>query len=138
MKKRSAALTHREAGEIATTLGVKPEEVLEMEMRLAGQDIALDPLPSDDESSSSPIAWLVDESEEPSETLESGRSAGLQRALGTLDPRSRRIIETRWLREDDAATLQKLANEYGVSAERIRQIEVKAIKQLRGAMAEVA
>ncbi len=143
MKTRSAALTHREAGEIAATLGVKPEEVLEMEMRLSGQDVALDPLPAGDESPHSPIAWLVDEGEEPSQALErkqieTGRSEGLKRALGALDPRSRRIIEARWLREDDPATLQQLGDEYGVSAERIRQIEVKAIKQMRGAMADVA
>jgi RNA polymerase sigma-32 factor len=143
MKKRSGALTHGEAGDIAATLGVKPEEVLEMEMRLSGQDVSLDPTPGDDESSVSPIAWLTDEGEEPSQTLEreqieSRRSEGLKSALGKLDARSRRIIEARWLREDDPATLQELANEYGVSAERIRQIESKAIKQMRGAMAEVA
>ncbi len=141
MKPRVGALTHSEAGAIAQTLGVKPDEVLEMEMRLSGQDVALDPTPNDDESSKSPIAWLVDDAEEPSQTLErvqieTRRSNGLKSALGELDARSRRIIEARWLREDDPATLQELANEYGVSAERIRQIESKAIKQMRGAMAE--
>jgi RNA polymerase sigma-32 factor len=143
MKSRSAALTHAEAGDIAQTLGVKPEEVLEMEMRLSGQDLALDPTPGDDESPASPIAWLADDAEEPSqmlerEQIERGRSEGLKSALGKLDARSRRIIEARWLREDDPATLQELADEYGVSAERIRQIESKAIKSMRGAMAEVA
>ena len=143
MKTRSAALTHAEAGDIAQTLGVKPEEVLEMEMRLSGQDLALDPTPGDDESPASPIAWLKDDAEEPSQVLEReqierGRSEGLKSALGKLDARSRRIIEARWLREDDPATLQELADEYGVSAERIRQIESKAIKSMRGAMAEVA
>ena len=143
MKTRAGSLTHAEAGDIATTLGVKPAEVLEMEMRLAGQDVALDPTPGDDESPVSPIAWLADDSEEPSQTLErkqieNRRSEGLRGALGKLDARSRRIIEARWLRETDPATLQELADEYGVSAERIRQIESKAMKQMRGAMAEVA
>jgi len=144
MKQHSGALTHGEAGDIATTLGVKPHEVLEMEMRLAGQDIALDPSPTaDDEAPASPIAWLADDAEEPSETLErvqveTRRSEGLQTALRKLDDRSRRIIEARWLREENPATLQELADEYGVSAERIRQIESKALKQMRGAMAEVA
>ena len=144
MKKRSAALTHAEANDIAQTLGVKPEEVLEMEMRLTGHDVSMDPVPtSDDEAPTSPIAWLTDDAEDPSQVLEreqieTRRSDGLKDALGKLDARSRRIIESRWLREDDPATLQQLADEYGVSAERIRQIESKAIKSMRGAMAEVA
>ncbi len=144
MKKRSAALTHAEANDIAQTLGVKPEEVLEMETRLTGQDLSLDPTPTaDDEAPSSPISWLADDAEDPSQVLEreqieTRRSDGLKDALGRLDARSRRIIEARWLREDDPATLQQLADEYGVSAERIRQIESKAIKSMRGAMAEVA
>src|SRR5688500_17061468 len=144
MKKRSAALTHAEANDIAQTLGVKPEEVLEMETRLTGQDLSLDPTPSaDDEAPSSPISWLADDAEDPSQVLEreqieTRRSDGLKDALGRLDARSRRIIEARWLREDDPATLQQLADEYGVSAERIRQIESKALKSMRGAMAEVA
>src|SRR5918993_2063294 len=95
MKSRSAALTHAEAGDIAQTLGVKPEEVLEMEMRLSGQDMALDPTPGDDESPMSPITWLADDAEEPSQVLEreqieKGRSEGLKSALGKLDARSRR------------------------------------------------
>ncbi len=143
MKKRSGALTNSEAGDIAATLNVKPEEVLEMEMRLSGQDIALDPTPGDDESSVAPIAWLADDAEEPSQTLEreqikTRRSDSLKRALGKLDARSRRIIESRWLREDDPATLQELANEYGVSAERIRQIESKAMKAMRTQLAHAA
>ncbi len=143
MKKRSGALTNSEAGDIAATLNVKPQEVLEMEMRLSGQDLALDPTPGDDESSVAPIAWLTDDAEEPSlalerQQIETRRSEGLKGALHKLDARSRRIIESRWLREDDPATLQELADEYGVSAERIRQIESKALKSMRGAMAEVA
>jgi RNA polymerase sigma-32 factor len=143
MKSGSGALSPDEARRIASELGVKAEEVLEMETRLSGRDIALDPAPDDDEGSVSPSAWLADEREEPSVSLErrqieTRRSEGLKRALGKLDARSRRIIEARWLREDDPATLQALADEYGVSAERIRQIESKAIKQMRGAMAAVA
>jgi RNA polymerase sigma-32 factor len=144
MKPHTGSLSTTEAHEIARTLGVKPEEVLEMETRLSGADIALDPTPgADDEAPSAPIAWLADEGEEPSERLErvqieTRRHEGLQQALGKLDARSRRIIEARWLKETDPATLQELADEYGVSAERIRQIESKALKQMRGAMAEVA
>jgi RNA polymerase sigma-32 factor len=114
-----------------------------METRLSGRDIALDPAPDDDEGAVSPSAWLADEREDPSASLERRqielrRSEGLKRALAKLDARSRRIIEARWLAEDDQATLQELADEYGVSAERIRQIESKAMKQMRGAMAALA
>ncbi|HEX4884769.1 MAG TPA: RNA polymerase sigma factor RpoH [Casimicrobiaceae bacterium] len=143
MKAGSGALSPDEAGYIARELGVKPEEVIEMETRLSGADVAMDPAPGDEESTVSPSAWLADEREDPSQSLErrqieTRRSEGLRSALGKLDARSRRIIEARWLREDDQATLQELADEYGVSAERIRQIEGKALKQMRGAMAEVA
>jgi RNA polymerase sigma-32 factor len=140
MKKRSAALTTTEANAIARELGVKPEEVREMEMRLGGQDIALDPQPGDDgEMTMTPIAYLTDADDEPSQILEraetaANRTAGLKGALLKLDPRSRRIIEARWLREEDQATLQELADEYGISAERIRQIESKALKSMRAQM----
>jgi len=140
MKRTSAALTRAEAKTIAKKLGVKPEEVLEMETRIAGGDVSLDPTPGD-EDAITPIAYLADPDEEPAEILErrqtaSNRSKGLRTAMAQLDDRSRRIIEARWLREDDdAATLQELANEYGVSAERIRQIESKALKTMRSQMA---
>ena len=139
MKPSMHALTRAQADEIARTLNVKPEEVIEMETRLTGRDIALDPAPSDDdEAAYAPIAWLTDGEDEPAQILERkqdelGRTEGLKRALGRLDARSRRIIEARWLKETDPATLQELADEYGVSAERIRQIESKALKQMRGA-----
>jgi RNA polymerase sigma-32 factor len=141
MKGRSATLTHAEADAIARELGVKREEVLEMETRLGGKDIALDPAPGDEESVT-PIAYLTDADDEPMKILERAetarnRSIGLQRAMAKLDDRSRRILEARWLKEDDPATLQELANEYGVSAERIRQIESKAIKTMRTQMAHV-
>jgi RNA polymerase sigma-32 factor len=139
MKASSAALSRNEATAIARELGVKPEEVLEMETRLSGSDVALDPVPGD-EDSVTPIAYLTDTEDEPVQILERAetarnRSAGLQRAMAKLDDRSRRIIEARWLKEDDPATLQQLADEYGVSAERIRQIESKAIKTMRSQMA---
>ncbi len=140
MKKGPAALSRTEANAIAKELRVKPEEVLEMETRLSGGDVALDPAPGDEETVT-PVAWLTDADNEPAVIVERAqtaqrRSEGLKRALTRLDDRSRRIIESRWLREDDQATLQELADEYGVSAERIRQIESKALKQMRGAMAE--
>jgi RNA polymerase sigma-32 factor len=139
MKGGMGALTRKEADYIARELGVKTEEVLEMEMRLGGSDVALDPTPGDEESVT-PIAYLTDSEDEPVQILERAetarnRSIGLQRAMAKLDDRSRRIIEARWLKEEDPATLQELANEYGVSAERIRQIESKAIKAMRGQMA---
>jgi RNA polymerase sigma-32 factor len=139
MKGSSAALTHTEAKAIAHELGVKPEEVLEMETRISGGDVALDPSPGD-EDTVTPIAYLTDAEDEPALILERAeasrnRSVGLQRAMAKLDERSRRIIEARWLKEEDPATLQELADEYGVSAERIRQIESKAIKTMRNQMA---
>ena len=139
MKRSSAALTQSEADAIATQLGVKPEEVLEMETRISGGDVSLDPSPGDEEAVT-PIAYLADPDDEPAQILErretaSNRSKGLRTAMAQLDDRSRRIIEARWLREaEDAATLQELADEYGVSAERIRQIESKALKTMRSRM----
>jgi RNA polymerase sigma-32 factor len=139
MKTSAHALTTAEAAAIAKELNVKPEEVVEMETRLSGHDVALDPTPNDDdEHAYAPIAWLTDGADEPAQVLErkqaeEGRQEGLKKALSKLDPRSRRIIEARWLKETEPATLQELADEYGVSAERIRQIESKALKQMRGA-----
>jgi RNA polymerase sigma-32 factor len=140
MKKSSASLSPDDARLIATQLGVKPEEVVEMETRLSGRDIALDPTANDDDGAAvSPIDWLTDREDEPAQILEReetarNRSINLSRALAKLDDRSRRIIEARWLREEDPATLQDLATEYGVSAERIRQIESKAMKSIKGQM----
>ena len=136
LKTRSAALSTKEANAIAKDLGVKPEEVFEMETRLTGRDIALEPQPDDDGDVITPVAYLTDTENEPVQLLvraetESNQAAGLKRALAALDARSRRIIEARWLVEKEPATLQKLAAEYGVSAERIRQIEGKALKSMR-------
>ncbi|HEY2862416.1 MAG TPA: RNA polymerase sigma factor RpoH [Casimicrobiaceae bacterium] len=139
MKPKLGALTRSEANGIAQALGVKPEEVLEMETRLSGQDVALDPPAGDDGETMTPSAYLTDSEAEPVQILERAetarnRSVGLKSALARLDSRSRDIIEARWLREDDPATLQDLADQYGVSAERIRQIESKALKTMRGEM----
>ncbi len=127
---------------MAKQLGVKPEEVVEMETRFSGRDISLEPLSEDEDESYSPIAYLTDGSE-PSQLLEAKQTnrlhgEGLELALSSLDPRSRHIIESRWLREKDTATLHDLADELGVSAERIRQIEAKAMQKMRGALATAA
>jgi RNA polymerase sigma-32 factor len=138
MKPSLDSLTQAELRSVAKQLRVKPEEVSEMEMRLAGQEIALEPA-SDDEDAYAPIAYLADGSPEPLETIEAEqeknlRAQGLESALGSLDERSRRIVEARWLREKDSATLHQLAGEFGVSAERIRQIEVKALEKMKRTM----
>ncbi len=143
MKSSSATLTPSEARAIAKDLGVKPEEVVEMETRLSGRDVVLDPQPDENGEAMGPIAWLTDAEDEPAQILERRqtamqRSKSLSTALAKLDDRSRRIIEARWLREDDPATLQDLANEYGVSAERIRQLEVKAMKTMRSQLGAAA
>jgi RNA polymerase sigma-32 factor len=144
MKSGLSTLTPAEIDAIATELRVKPEEVVEMETRLGGGDVALEPSgDDDDEHSYAPIAYLMHGDDEPSKALETRqiaerRSEGLVKALDKLDTRSRRIIETRWLRETDTATLHELADEFGVSAERIRQIEAQAMKKMRVAMADAA
>src|SRR5215471_8815054 len=140
MKTGPGSLSRKEASSIARELGVKPEEVFEMETRLSGQDIALEPQPGEESETLAPIGYLTDPDAEPVQLLEHAettrnRSEGLRRALAKLDSRSREVIEARWLREDDDhATLQELADQYGVSAERIRQIESKALKTMRGQM----
>ena len=139
MKAGPGALTHKEASSIARDLGVKPEEVFEMETRLSGHDVALEPQPGEEGEIVTPIAYLTDTEAEPAQIFERAetsrnRSDGLRLALAKLDGRSREVIEARWLREDDKATLQELADQYGVSAERIRQIESKALKTMRSQM----
>jgi RNA polymerase sigma-32 factor len=144
LKQSLGSLGATDAKKIAKQLGVKPEEVVEMETRLAGQDIALEPAGDDDEENAyAPIAYLAAEDSEPGVLMEreqtaKRRSLGLEQALEQLDPRSRRIIEARWLNEQSSATLHELADEFGVSAERIRQIESKALSKMRGAIAEAA
>ena len=137
MKPGLNTLGNDEVNTMAGKLGVKAEEVVEMETRLGGQDIALEPLSDDGEESYSPIAYLTDPAAEPGHLIEHAETArinteGLEQAMASLDARSRRIIESRWLREKDQATLHDLAAEFGVSAERIRQIEHKAMQKMRG------
>ena len=139
MKPSLAPLTQTEIGSMSKQLRVKPEEVAEMEMRLAGQEISLEPA-SDEDEAYAPIAYLADRSPGPSEIAEAKqdealRARGLEAALASLDARSRRIIEARWLREKDSATLHELAAEFKVSAERIRQIEAKALAKMKGVIA---
>ena len=142
MKKSLSAMSPAEVNAMARELNVKPEDVVEMETRLGGQDVALEPLSDDEDESFSPIAYLTNAEDEPGLVLqhrqtEQNKSEGLTRALESLDARSRRIIEARWLRDEekDSATLHDLADEFGVSAERIRQIESQAMKKMRGLMA---
>jgi RNA polymerase sigma-32 factor len=137
LKRGVGGLGVEEVKAIAKQLHVKPEEVVEMETRLGGQDVALEPSAADDDEAYAPIAYLAAEDAEPAQVLEDEetsqlRSAGLVRALESLDQRSRRIIEARWLAEKDSATLHDLAAELGVSAERVRQIEVKALAKMKG------
>ena len=137
-------LSAGEIDAIAARLNVKPAEVAEMETRLTGQDMALEPTGESDEDGFAPIAYLAAPQAEPSEVLERRErdrlhGEGLSQALAALDPRSRRIIEARWLRDESeggSLTLHDLADEFGVSAERIRQIEVKAMQKMKAALAE--
>ena len=146
------AATHRdtlsdhEIDVVAAQLNVKREEVSEMETRMSGGDVLLDPTPSDDsEQAFGPIAYLADASHEPTAMIESRQrdvlaSDGITNALASLDERSRRIVEERWLKVNDdgsgGMTLHELAAVYGVSAERIRQIEVAAMKKMKKALTE--
>jgi RNA polymerase sigma-32 factor len=136
MKKSHAALTREETDAMASQLRVKASDVSEMEMRLGGQDLALEPVGENEEDSFGPIAYLSNPDDDPGRALEQEqverrRSHGLEKALASLDPRSRRIIEARWLAEGEERTLHDLAAEFGVSAERIRQIEAQAMKKMR-------
>jgi RNA polymerase sigma-32 factor len=140
MKKGPAALSSEEVRRVAQELKVKPEEVTEMETRLGGRDLAFEADDSDDETAYAPVHYLAaDPQDEPSQVLEARESErldseGLQDALAALDARSRRIVEARWLKEKDAATLHDLAAEFKVSAERIRQLETKALAKMKQVM----
>ncbi len=141
-------LTDAQVDVMARDLGVKREEVLEMETRMSGGDVVLDPTPAGDgEEAFGPISYLTDARHEPTAVIEAHQrdrlaTDGLAAALEQLDPRSRRIVEQRWLQVNDdgsgGLTLHDLAAEYGVSAERIRQIEVAAMKKMRQALATYA
>jgi RNA polymerase sigma-32 factor len=142
MKKSAAALTPTEITQVAQALNVKESDVIEMEQRLQGGDVALEPSPDDSDEIVTPIAYLTDSSEGPADTFEreqteSLKTAGLGRALDSLDDRSRRIIKARWLAEKEPLTLHELAAEFGVSAERIRQIEVKAMQKMKKQLAQL-
>ena len=142
------SLTDAQIDMMAAELNVKREEVVEMEARMAGGDVLLDPAPNDDgDEAFGPIAYLADASHEPTAVMESRRrdtlaTDGIAVALEQLDPRSRRIVEERWLKVNDdgsgGLTLHDLAAEYGVSAERIRQIESAAMKKMKKALAAYA
>lgn len=142
MRSSLSALTPKEAQEIANDLDVKLSDVLEMEQRMTGHDVGLMAENNDDDDHAfAPIDWLSDTHNEPSEQLAQKanialQTEGLQQALSQLDERSRRIVETRWLQDDGGLTLHELAAEYGVSAERIRQIEARAMQKLREFLAE--
>ena len=141
------SLSAAEIERVAHDLNVKPSEVIEMETRMSGGDVALEPQTDDGEESFAPIAYLADDASEPTKVIEARRrdalsGAGLLQALEVLDERSRRIVEARWLNVNDDSsggmTLHDLAAQYGVSAERIRQIEVAAMKKMRKALESAA
>ena len=139
MKPRLAALSQDEIRRVASELKVRPEDVAEMETRLAGREVAFE-ADENEEEAYAPVHYLAaDPDAEPSRALEVEedervRSEGLQAALASLDARSRRIIEARWLKEKGGATLHDLAAEFKVSAERIRQLEAKAMAKMKQAM----
>lgn len=138
MKKGLDTMSPQEVNTVAQELNVKPEEVVEMEKRFNGSDIPFEPLSDNEEENFSPTAYLTD-GLEPSQILEAKENQalceeGLQQSLESLDDRSRHIIEARWLREKETATLHELADELGISAERVRQIEAKAIQKIRNIM----
>lgn len=140
MKTGINTMQPNEIAHIAHELNVKPEEVLEMESRLNGHEISLETnIDDDSEEHYSPIAYLQDESLTPPEALEAkqfemAETTGLASALNHLDERSRRVVEARWLQGKDSKTLHELADEFGVSAERIRQIEQKAMLKMKTLM----
>jgi RNA polymerase sigma-32 factor len=143
MKQGLAPLKPQQISEIAQQLNVSEKDVVGMEARFAGHEIALDPQGSDDDESYAPIHYLADGEEyEPSRILETAeheqrQSSGLANALSCLDERSRRIVEARWLCEGDAATLHDLSAEFNVSKERIRQIEQKALSKMHATLVAV-
>ncbi len=139
MRPDGHALDTDQVNDIARELNVRPEDVSEMEVRMTGRELALE-APAEDEEAFAPISYLSDEGrQEPTQVLERRareelQGQGLARALETLDPRSRHIVQARWLQDDGGMTLTELAGEYGISAERVRQIEAAALKKLRVAL----
>jgi RNA polymerase sigma-32 factor len=141
MKSSLDSLSNKEIHQISEELNVKVNDVTEMETRLSGSDLTLDPLGDNEEDDYSPISYLQSANLEPSAVLEQkqmglAQKEGLATALANLDDRSRAIIEARWLNGDDQSTLHELAAQYGVSAERIRQIEAQAMKKMKVAITQ--
>ena len=141
MRSNLDTLDSNEIDRISRELNVRTSDVSEMEARMSGHDLALDPLSMDEDNEYSPISYLPTPDLDPSQTLEEKQlekkqSEGLTAALLILDERSRDIIQARWLNEKDQSTLHELADQYGISAERIRQIEAQAMKKMRAAMSE--
>lgn len=134
------AMSEDQIDALAQDLNVKREDVVEMETRMSGHDIALEAPTDDDDDNFAPISYLASDDAEPTQVIEAKESdwlqtEGLENALSTLDERSRDIIKARWLSsDDDSATLHTLATKYGVSAERIRQIEQSAMKKMKNAL----
>ena len=146
MRKDHNTLSPEAITDIAEQLNVREKDVAEMETRMGGHEMSLEPIGEDSEEDYAPIAYLAAPNSDPTEILaglENDRlqTEGIAEALSSLDERSRRIVESRWLRDEEdggSRTLQDLANEYGVSAERIRQIEAKALKKMKATLAEYA
>ena len=139
-------LSAGEVDAIARELNVRERDVVEMETRLGGRDMSLEPVTDDADDDYSPIAYLAAPQSEPTQIIERReydrlQGEGIEQALAALDERSRRIIEARWLRDESEGggrTLHDLADEFGVSAERIRQIEAKALQKMKGSLARYA
>ncbi|MBN4069193.1 RNA polymerase sigma factor RpoH [Beggiatoa alba] len=141
-KKRLGWFSHAEVQAVAKDLGVPEATVLEMEKRMSAYDASFDPGPEasdDDDRAFAPAAYLTNESEDPAKLVEKDNwtrhsNTGLFKAIMKLDDRSRDIVQRRWLADEGKATLQVLATEYGVSAERIRQLEKSAMAKIKKAM----
>ncbi|MCA1798201.1 MAG: RNA polymerase sigma factor RpoH [Xanthomonadaceae bacterium] len=138
-KQRLGWFTDAEVNQVADDLGVDAKTVVQMEQRMSGHDVSFDPAPNadDDESWGSPASYLRDDSGDPAlayehENTDEVAHDRLSYALQNLDDRSRAIISRRWLADDSKSTLQELADEYGISAERVRQLEKQAMTKLRG------
>lgn len=139
MKKHDGSLSSDDVEAMARALNVSHEDVREMETRMYGQDMALEPGSDHDDESFAPIAYLAAPNAEPTQHIENMEreklaTVGLARALDSLDARSRHIVESRWLNEENPATLHELAAVYGISAERVRQVEAKALQKMRAAL----
>jgi RNA polymerase sigma-32 factor len=137
-KESLAWLSHEETKAVAEDLGVTPTEVTEMERRLSARDAMFDPAPEGDDYTFTPAAYLPSPNSDPAMLVENAdwnenATGRMAEAITTLDDRSRHIVESRWLSEDKL-TLHELADHYGISAERIRQLEANAIKKMRIAM----